>query len=281
MSKLASRPNATLVHNFMNKRECKEFLAYGRKHGLGEANSYKIGNKKGGKAATLNDLVDAIYNIVRTSKGVFLDVRKRHNKFSIDYMWRAEQITGIPMGNHELPFLQHYEPGNVFRAHYDQYQIDMSEPYPYLDNQRSSTLLAYLADTEEGGETEFMLAEPRPVIVKPRCGVAVIWSNCMLEDKETVDTRLPRAPMWDQGRCMAGAGPHGAIADRPEKQDEEHVQLPCCIARDYNSIHQSRSVEQGSEKWTMTIWMRQRFTEYGIDNAELMKRWVDENYRKH
>ena len=42
----------------------------------------------------------------------------------------------------------------------------------------------------------------------------------------------------------------------------ETVQQPCCVARDYNSIHQSRPVAKGHEKWTLTIWMRQRFTTF-------------------
>jgi len=139
-------------------------------------------------------------------------------------------ITGLHLGNFEVPFLQYYQPNNVFRAHYgqspaylshrppspgcggrgfanatpeqathpnsvpmillyhgvldpmivpvllltvvvvpptfrrtDMYQVDMAKPFPYHDNQRSATLLAYLADTDAagGGETEFMLAEPR------------------------------------------------------------------------------------------------------------------------
>jgi hypothetical protein len=55
------------------------------------------------------------------------------------------------------------------------YQVDMARPFPYRDNQRSATLLAYLADTDVGGETEFMLAEPRPLMFRPREGAAIVW----------------------------------------------------------------------------------------------------------
>ena len=55
---------------------------------------------------------------------------------------------------------------------------------------------------------------------------------------------------------------HGAVGRKKEPLPGETVQQPCCVARDYNSIHQSRSVARGHEKWTLTIWMRQRFTTY-------------------
>ena len=96
------------------------------------------------------------------------------------------------------------------------YQVDMARPFPYHDNQRSATLLAYLADTDAagGGETEFMLAEPRPLMIRPREGAAVIWSNCILEETAAVDTRWSPlgAAGWDEGRCQGGAGPHGTVA---------------------------------------------------------------------
>ena len=49
-----------------------------------------------------------------------------------------------------------------------------------------------------------MLAEPRPLLVRPREGVAVVWSNCVLEERR-------ESGEWEPGydRCLAGAGPHG------------------------------------------------------------------------
>lgn len=97
------------------------------------------------------------------------------------------------------------------------YQVDMARRFPYHDNQRSATLLAYLADTEVGGETEFMLAEPRPVMVRPREGVAIVWSNCVLEDRPASDTWEP-----DYNRCRAGVG-DGCNAIR------SHLSLSPCL----------------------------------------------------
>ena len=266
VSRVATHPNLTIVHNFMSEEDCAFLRSLAAEMGLLPANTFKVGNGDGGGAVTLNSLLDAIYDIVRTSKGEFIELKTitpEQLQRVLGIMRRAETITGMHLGNFEPPFLQFYEPNNVFRAHYDMYQIDMAKPFPYHDNQRSATLLAYLADTERGGETEFMLAEPRPVIIKPRAGVAVIWSNCVLEDRPASDAW---EPAYD--RCRGGAGPHGYVGDQVRPKAGERVQQPCCVARDYNSIHQSRPVARGSTKWTMTIWIRQRFTLYADTYAD-------------
>ena len=93
------------------------------------------------------------------------------------------------------------------------YNVDMTRPFPYRDNYRSTTLLAYLNDVPPGGggETEFMMATPRPFTVPPREGAALVWANCELENVPTIDTRRP-GDVWDEGRCMGGAGPHDMAA---------------------------------------------------------------------
>ena len=55
------------------------------------------------------------------------------------------------------------------------YNVDMTKPFPYRDNYRSTTLLAYLNDVPPGGggETEFMMATPRPFMMAGRRGVGV------------------------------------------------------------------------------------------------------------
>ena len=63
-----------------------------------------------------------------------------------------------------------------------------------------------------------------------------------------------------EGRCMGGAGPHGEVATWPGAMIGERTQWPCCVGRTRASLHQSRPVRVGHEKWTMTMWMHQRFT---------------------
>ena len=59
--------------------------------------------------------------IVRTSKGEFVDMtglEREELEAVLKYIRRAEAITGLHAGNFEPPFLQYYQPNNVFRAHY-------------------------------------------------------------------------------------------------------------------------------------------------------------------
>ena len=85
------------------------------------ASRFKIGNQEGGSALTLNAVLDAVYNIVRTSKGEFVDIAgldRGEADTVLKILRRAEAITGLHVGNFEPPFLQYYQPNNVFRAHY-------------------------------------------------------------------------------------------------------------------------------------------------------------------
>jgi len=98
----------------------------------------------------------------------------------------------------------------------------------------------------------------------------LIWGNCELEDVAPVEIGSgvkvnPNAgggggPKLDEGRCMGGAGPHGEVANTPGPMPGERTQWPCCVDRTRASLHQSRPVRVGHEKWTMTMWMHQRFT---------------------
>jgi len=107
-----------------------------------------------------------------------------------------------------------------------------------------------------------------PVHGPPREGAALVWANCELENVPTIDTRRP-GDVWDEGRCMGGAGPHDMAAYSPGPMPGEHAQRPCCVGREFRSLHQSRPVTRGAEKWTMTMWMHQRFTDESRQFADV------------
>ena len=68
---------------------------------------------------------------------------------------------------------------------------------------------------------------------------------------------------------MGGAGPHDMAAYSLGPMPGERVQRPCCIGREFRSLHQSRPVTRGAEKWTMTMWMHQRFTDESRQFADV------------
>jgi hypothetical protein len=68
VSRVANTPNVTIVHNFMSNAECAKLHEIAMKMGLVPANQFKVGNADGrGGGVTLNGVLDAVYNIVRTS----------------------------------------------------------------------------------------------------------------------------------------------------------------------------------------------------------------------
>ena len=274
VSTLSTRPNITLVHNFMSDEECDEILLLGESIGLkGNSKSSSVSNVHGGITGLSAAIVDSVYRLANSGNGIFIseasinEANRSLTDIALDRMYRimhrTEMLTSTPMSAMEDPFLQHYSPGQSFWAHYDLYDVRTW-------NKRSATLLAYLEDTEHGGETEFMKV---PLLVRPRKGTALIFSDCVLQDVPAVDTR-EAGNRWEDNRgdCRAG-WINGQMSTLVEQQEGEHVQRPCCVGRDTRSIHQGRPVLRGSTKTTLTIWLHQRFTQYGIARYETFEKF--------
>lgn len=71
---------------------------------------------------------------------------------------------------------QQYEIGQYYKVHHDFYDIFTKEHKIYTEwmGQRTWTLLCYLNDVEEGGETNFPKLKLK---IKPKAGRLVIWNN--------------------------------------------------------------------------------------------------------
>ncbi|MCB9568420.1 MAG: 2OG-Fe(II) oxygenase [Myxococcales bacterium] len=96
------------------------------------------------------------------------------------------ELVGLPLVNAESMQVITYEVGQEYRPHFDAY--DLSTPRGQRccarGGQRLATLLAYLSDVDEGGETTF----PRlGVAVPPKRGRALVFHNC----SPGTDTRHP------------------------------------------------------------------------------------------
>lgn len=81
---------------------------------------------------------------------------------------RVEQLTDIPQKYYEDLQIVRYRRGQEYQAHYD---VTEGEPDKDL---RQKTVLIYLNDDFEGGETSF---EKAGVTVAPKKGMAVLWDN--------------------------------------------------------------------------------------------------------
>lgn len=103
---------------------------------------------------------------IRTSSGMFFN--ENESPFIVEIEQRISSLMHVPIAHAEGLQLLHYEPGEQFKAHYDFFGPN----HPSSLNNRISTLIIYLNDVEEGGETTF---PDLGIVVKPVKGSAVYF----------------------------------------------------------------------------------------------------------
>eukprot|EP01024_Parvocaulis_polyphysoides_P024643 TRINITY_DN2252_c0_g2_i1.p1 TRINITY_DN2252_c0_g2~~TRINITY_DN2252_c0_g2_i1.p1 ORF type:complete len:324 (-),score=54.98 TRINITY_DN2252_c0_g2_i1:443-1414(-) len=91
---------------------------------------------------------------IRTSQGCFVSRRDDPDGVLAWVEERISQITMVPVGHGEAFNVLKYELDQKYSAHYDTFDPEMYGPQ---DSQRIATVLLYLSDVEEGGETIFPL----------------------------------------------------------------------------------------------------------------------------
>jgi prolyl 4-hydroxylase len=137
-------------------------------------------------------LVNQVLSEIRTSRGMFFE--DEENPFIHRIERRIAQLMNVPVEHAEGLQVLHYGPGQEYRAHHDFF----SEDSPAARNNRISTLVIYLNDVEEGGETVFPLLN---LSVKPKRGSAVyfeyFYRNRALNDL-TLHSSVPvvRGEKW-------------------------------------------------------------------------------------
>ncbi|XP_073036424.1 probable prolyl 4-hydroxylase 3 [Primulina eburnea] len=172
---LSWEPRASIYHNFLSKEECEYLINLARPHMKKSA----VVDSKTGQSKDSR---------VRTSSGMFL--RRGQDKIIRTIEKRIADYTFIPPEHGEGLQVLHYEVGQKYEPHYD-YFID--EFNTKNGGQRIATVLMYLSDVEDGGETIFPAAKGnfsgvpgwnemsecarRGLAVKPKMGDALLfWS---------------------------------------------------------------------------------------------------------
>ncbi|KAA0063574.1 putative prolyl 4-hydroxylase 3 isoform X1 [Cucumis melo var. makuwa] len=134
-------PRAFVYHNFLSKEECLYLISLAKPH----MEKSTVVDSKTGKS---------VDSRVRTSSGMFLN--RGQDKIISNIEKRIADFTFIPIEHGEGLQILHYEVGQKYDAHYD-YFVD--EYNIKKGGQRMATLLMYLSDVEEGGETVFPAAK--------------------------------------------------------------------------------------------------------------------------
>ncbi|KAJ4700598.1 Prolyl 4-hydroxylase alpha-like protein [Melia azedarach] len=168
-------PRAFIYHNFLSKAECEYLIDLAKPHMV---KSTVVDSKTGQSKDSR----------VRTSSGMFL--RREQDKIIRNIEKRIADFTFIPVEHGEGIQVLHYEVGQKYDAHYDYF---LDEFNTKNGGQRMATLLMYLSDVEEGGETVFPAARTnissvpwwnelsecgkQGLSVKPKMGNALLfWS---------------------------------------------------------------------------------------------------------
>ncbi|CAM8938365.1 unnamed protein product [Rhodiola kirilowii] len=172
---LSWEPRAFLYHNFLSKEECEYLINLAKPH---MAKSTVVDSTTGKSTDSR----------VRTSTGMFL--KRGRDRIIREIEQRIADFTFIPVEHGEGLQVLHYEVGQKYEPHYD-YFVD--EFNTKNGGQRIATVLMYLSDVEDGGETVFPGAKgnisavpwwdelstcgKKGLSVKPKMGDALLfWS---------------------------------------------------------------------------------------------------------
>ncbi|KAF6983645.1 hypothetical protein CFC21_001793 [Triticum aestivum] len=172
---LSWEPRAFIYHNLLSKEECQYLISLAKPH---MKKSTVVDSATGGSKDSR----------VRTSSGTFL--KRGQDKIVRTIEKRISDFTFIPVENGEGLQVLHYEVGQKYEPHFDYFHDDFNTKN---GGQRIATVLMYLSDVEEGGETVFPSAKvnsssipfhnklsecaKRGISVKPKMGDALLfWS---------------------------------------------------------------------------------------------------------
>ncbi|GAA0170271.1 protein modifying enzyme [Lithospermum erythrorhizon] len=197
-------PRIILFHNFLSSEECDYLRALAKPR------------------LQISTVVDAatgkgIKSDVRTSSGMFLNPDERKYPIIQAIEKRISVYSQIPVENGERIQVLRYEKNQYYRPHNDYFSDAFNIKH---GGQRVATMLMYLSDNVEGGETYF----PQAGSAECSCGGKLVKGVCLKPNEG--DAVL----FWSMG--LDGQS-------------------------DPKSIHGGCQVLSG-EKWSATKWMRQK-----------------------
>ncbi|KAE8668918.1 putative prolyl 4-hydroxylase 10 [Hibiscus syriacus] len=198
-------PRAFIYHNFLSKEECEYLIDLAKPH----MEKSTVVNSETGKSKGSR---------VRTSSDTFLP--RGRDKIIRNIEKRIADCTFIPVEHGGVQVL-HYEVGQKYERHYDYF---MDEYNTQNGGQRIATVLMYLSDVEEGGETVFPAA---------RGNVSAV-------------------PWWNE---LSECG-KGGLSVKPKMGDALLFwSMKPDASLDPSSLHGGCPVIRGN-KWSSTKWMR-------------------------
>ncbi|KAM3238866.1 putative prolyl 4-hydroxylase 10 [Capsicum annuum] len=199
-------PRAVVYHNFLSKEECEYLINLGKPH----MKKSTVVDSATGKSTDSR---------VRTSSGTFL--HRGQDKVVKTIEKRIADFTFIPVEHGEGLQILHYEVGQKYEPHYDYFSDEFNT---VNGGQRIATVLMYLSDVEEGGETVFPAAKGN----------------------------FSEVPWWNE---LSECG-KGGLSVKPKMGDALLFwSMRPDATLDPSSLHGGCPVIKGN-KWSSTKWMR-------------------------
>ncbi|XP_011014780.1 PREDICTED: probable prolyl 4-hydroxylase 10 [Populus euphratica] len=199
-------PRAFIYHNFLTKAECDYLINLAKPH----MQKSMVVDSSSGKSKDSR---------VRTSSGTFLP--RGRDKIIRDIEKRIADFSFIPAEHGEGLQILHYEVGQKYEPHFDYLMDDYNTEN---GGQRIATVLMYLSDVEEGGETVFPSAKGN----------------------------ISSVPWWNE---LSECG-KGGLSVKPKMGDALLFwSMKPDASLDPSSLHGGCPVIRGN-KWSSTKWMR-------------------------
>lgn len=181
-----SQPDIVLINNFLSNDECEILIQQAE---LQLNPSTVVDLETGGRQVHKG----------RTSEGMYFS--RGQNALIQNLEHRLSELVGIPIGHGEGIQVLHYKVGAEYRPHYDYFPEESgSQNYLKTGGQRVVTVIMYLNDVEEGGETIF----PEITLsVTPRKGSALYFSYVNSMDQIDTKTLHGGAPVITGSKWIA------------------------------------------------------------------------------
>lgn len=159
----SEQPVIVVLDDLLSAEECDEMLRLAKSRGV--LRSTVVDPQTG--AGTVDD--------VRTSFGTFF--RRGESELIARIEQRLSEVMNVPLENGEGFQVLHYKSGGEYRPHFDYFPPSSPGNQGHLANggQRVSTMILYLNDVPEGGETIFPQIS---LSVAPKKGAAVYFEYC-------------------------------------------------------------------------------------------------------
>jgi prolyl 4-hydroxylase len=158
--------------NLLTSEECDILIAFATEKGLQKSDV--LSNKLYGEGTKLDENN-------RTSKTAWL--KDTDHPIIEKIALITEKLTGLPKNTQEMLQVAHYTVGGKFNSHYDACNNDSKEYCDKMNRyagQRRATLLIYLNDDFDGGETVFTKLNKT---IKPKKGKGILFWNTTSLDK--------------------------------------------------------------------------------------------------